>query len=221
MNLNYVFYNLFKMKDLFNEQGYINITLLCKDGKKSFSNWYQNKNAKLFLKEASEYLNLPVQDLLIIKKGGNDKMNQNTWCHPVIATYISQWISVKFSFKVSNWIEEWKSQNNNKNIYINELKNIKSDNFNDYREKVIQKKLQTELGGLIEVETVDGFIDLLTDTEIIEIKKMKYWKHAIGQILVYSEYYKNHKKRIHLFDVDDSVEQLRNKIEKYDIKLTY
>ena len=62
-------------------------------------------------------------------------------------------------------------------------------------------KLHDQLGGKIEVETESGFIDLLTDTEIIEIKKGKNWKQAIGQILIYSSYYPKHTKRIHLFDI--------------------
>jgi len=66
-------------------------------------------------------------------------------------------------------------------------------------EKTIKLRLQSELGGKIEVKTPAGPIDLLTNNEIIEIKKVKNWKAALGQILIYGNYYPNHQKRIHLF----------------------
>lgn len=66
-------------------------------------------------------------------------------------------------------------------------------------EKTIRDRLQNQLGGLIEVSTPVGRIDLLTDTEIIEIKPTKTWKAAMGQVLAYGAFYPNHQKRIHLF----------------------
>jgi len=69
----------------------------------------------------------------------------------------------------------------------------------DQPEKIIQLRLQSELGGEIEVKTPAGPIDLLTDNKIIEIKKVRNWKAALGQILIYGKYYPNHQKHIHLF----------------------
>ncbi len=66
-------------------------------------------------------------------------------------------------------------------------------------ESDIRDHLHRQLGGLTEVCTPVGFIDLLTETEIIEVKNIKDWKSALGQILTYSAYYPNHRKRIHLF----------------------
>jgi DNA-binding transcriptional MocR family regulator len=66
-------------------------------------------------------------------------------------------------------------------------------------EKRICHHLQAQLGGLREVSTPAGRIDLLTEDEIIEIKRINDWKAALGQILVYSAFYPEHRKRIHLF----------------------
>jgi hypothetical protein len=66
-------------------------------------------------------------------------------------------------------------------------------------EKSIQNKLKDQLGGETEVLTTDGRIDLLTSLEIIEIKHVKAWKSAIGQVLIYGNSYPSHSKRIHLF----------------------
>ena len=61
-------------------------------------------------------------------------------------------------------------------------------------------KLNDKLNGQLEVYTQCGKIDIVTDTEIIEVKEYKLWKHALGQILVYSYYYPDKNKRIHLFN---------------------
>lgn len=38
-----------------------------------------------------------------------------------------------------------------------------------------------------------------SETEIIEVKQINEWKSALGQILVYSGFYSQHQKRLHLF----------------------
>jgi hypothetical protein len=66
-------------------------------------------------------------------------------------------------------------------------------------EKQVCHCLKDRLGGLAEVSTPAGRIDLLTESEIIEVKKINDWKAALGQILIYSGFYPEHRKRIHLF----------------------
>jgi len=66
-------------------------------------------------------------------------------------------------------------------------------------EKDVQLRLQSSIGGIAEVKTRGGTIDLLTDDQIIEVKRVKEWKSALGQILIYGKYYPSHQKRIHLF----------------------
>jgi len=75
---------------------------------------------------------------------------------------------------------------------------IKSTPCED-KERRIRDRLKLELGGQVEVSTAVGRIDLLTATEVIEIKNIKDWKGALGQILAYSAFFPKHSKRIHLF----------------------
>ncbi|MHC5722066.1 MAG: hypothetical protein ACYTX0_61135, partial [Nostoc sp.] len=63
----------------------------------------------------------------------------------------------------------------------------------------VVQRLQDELGGQLEVVTAVGRIDLLTETEVIEVKQVSDWKSALGQILTYSAFFPEHTKRIHLF----------------------
>lgn len=75
-------------------------------------------------------------------------------------------------------------------------------------EKQIRERLQANLSGLSEISTPVGRIDLLTDTEIIEVKRFGDWKAALGQILIYSAFYPEHQKRIHLFGSKAELEKL-------------
>jgi hypothetical protein len=99
---------------------------------------------------------------------------------------------------------------------------IKSRNIQ--RELSIVDKMNINLNGQREVITPCGRIDILTKEQIIEVKEYKGWKAALGQILVYGNFYPEHQKRIHLFNI------LKNNIEldiikeiynKYDVILTY
>jgi hypothetical protein len=201
-------------------------------GKKEFKHWKCLESTKKLIEALESEIEISKSELMdsnkgrygkkiLIdsKKGNTSKYSQGSWIHPILATNLAQWISPKFGMKVCIWIDEWKKLNNNKNIYDNEINNLKS-NYQNQKEKEIQIKLQQELGGEIEVETDSGFIDLLTDTEIIEIKNGKNWKHAMGQVLSYSIDYKNHIKRIHLFDMEyDS--HINKTCHVYNVKVTY
>jgi len=68
------------------------------------------------------------------------------------------------------------------------------------KEKAIQSWLQKQLGGVIEQKTRHGFIDLLTDDVVFEIKKASEWKHALGQVIAYGCDYPAKRKALVLFD---------------------
>jgi hypothetical protein len=69
-----------------------------------------------------------------------------------------------------------------------------------FSEKVICDRLSQELGGKREVDVNGKRIDVLTDMEVIEVKKYSNMLSAVGQVLYYSKYYGGRKMRIHLFD---------------------
>jgi hypothetical protein len=200
------------------EDGYINATQLCKAGNKRLDNYKESPRNIDFMNLLSIESGIPVNKLYISIIGGT---KPGTWIHPLLATYFAQWISSKFAVKVSLWIEEWKKYNNNKKIYETEINNLKPDN-NEYffKEKQIQDNLSIELNGKKEVKTSSGYIDILTNDEIIEIKNGKSWKHAVGQILIYALEYPNHKKRIHLFNILPD-KDIDNKCSQYNINVSY
>ncbi|MCY7278877.1 MAG: hypothetical protein LH702_35360 [Phormidesmis sp. CAN_BIN44] len=94
----------------------------------------------------------------------------------------------------------------------------------DNAEQRIRDLLHQELGGLIEVATPAGRIDLLTETEIIEVKQAQDWKTALGQVLAYSGFYPEHQKRIHLFGEAHHISYVKaakNICEEFAIAVTF
>lgn len=94
-------------------------------------------------------------------------------------------------------------------------------------EKRVKASVLRKIGNMsnpvIEVNTPVGKIDILTDKEIIEVKRVSGWKSAVGQILVYGYYYPNHQKRIHLFGkCSPNIKQLIHlHCEKLNIQVTW
>jgi hypothetical protein len=210
--------------ELFREDGYINATKLCQDGGKLFGHWKSTDSTKRHLKSLSEELNIPIDKLVQIKKGGHvTKVKQGTWIHPRLGTVLAQWISPTFGLKVSKWVEQWRQTNTeNEGEYKESISTITPEDDKVYKERVIRDKLALEYSGEVEVETKFGNIDVLTPTMIIEVKTARSWKHALGQILAYSEEYKSHKKVVCLFDLDKcmySVKDIREVYCKYGVEL--
>jgi len=54
------------------------------------------------------------------------------------------------------------------------------------------------------IKTPVGYIDVLTDTKIIEVKQINLWKHALGQVKCYGYYYPDKQKWIYLFNQRDT-----------------
>lgn len=76
---------------------------------------------------------------------------------------------------------------------------VKTPKIRQLQEPVIRNKLRAKEGGQAEVRTEAGNIDLLTSSQVIEVKSVESWKSAVGQVLIYGTYYPDHQKRIHLF----------------------
>jgi hypothetical protein len=87
------------------EDGYINVTNLCKAGGKLFKNWKKTQKTKDFIQVLSRSV-LNGTDLLIKTESGGLNENRGTWVHPQVAINIAQWISPQFDVKVSGWVYE-------------------------------------------------------------------------------------------------------------------
>ena len=81
------------------EDGYINVTNLCKAGGKLFKNWKKTQKTKAFLQVLSNEVLIGTS--LLIKYNTGYGSEQGTWVHPQVAINIAQWISPSFDVKVS------------------------------------------------------------------------------------------------------------------------
>ena len=89
-------------------------------------------------------------------------------------------------------------------------------------ERAVRDRLQSQLGGKVEAYTKFGLIDLLTETELIEIKVIHRWKDAIGHILAKSEKYPNHQKRLHLFGPQEPIlDNIQDFCDRHSIQVTF
>jgi hypothetical protein len=89
-------------------------------------------------------------------------------------------------------------------------------------ERDVRDRLQSQLGGKVEAYTKYGLIDLLTETELIEIKTIDRWKDAIGHILAKSNKYPTHAKRLHLFGPKEPIlETIEEVCTPHSIRVTF
>ena len=98
-----------KLKDSYQleyreEDGFINITNLCKAGGKEFKNWNKNDKTKRFLDVLSSSVLIRTDE--IIKYESGSIYERCTWAHPQVAINIAQWISPEFDVLVSKWVYE-------------------------------------------------------------------------------------------------------------------
>ncbi len=204
--------------------GYLNATEMCKVGGKEWYGYIRNKQTQEYLDALSADMKISKNKLMESIKGGDSK-KQGTWVHPRVATHLAQWISPKFAVKVSGWIEEWYNQSYpNYNEFMYEISNLEASRSRQ-QELEIQKDLATKLNGLMEVETEVGRIDVLVSNEtikyVIEIKEVSCWKHAVGQVICYGEYYPEHKKKIVLFGETSNRELILAICGRHDIEVEF
>jgi hypothetical protein len=86
------------------EDGYIDVTNLCKAGGKVFNDWHSLDKTKEYLKTLSN--NIGIMLSLLVIHQTDTTANQATWVHPYVAINIAQWISPQFDVKISSWIYE-------------------------------------------------------------------------------------------------------------------
>lgn len=205
------------------EDGFINATLLCKKGGKRCNDFMTTHVFKRFLQELEKDTGLSMDNLLHVTVGG---LNRGTWVHPRVATWIAQWISAEFSVKVTFWVEQGKELiPNMKEDYLQSLEDIKGDH-NDQIERDVRIRLATKVCGDQCVIGIYGEIDIVSKDEVIEVKHISKFAHALGQVQCHVESYPNKLPRVHFFG---STEDFANKgklnlvfklFEKHNIIMT-
>lgn len=91
---------------------------------------------------------------------------------------------------------------------------------NDLKELAISRYLAVTLSALREYPTPSGNIDLLTASQLIEVKSGDNWKHGIGQLIAYGTHHPNKQLILYLFDYDNlDLENVRMVCNRVNIEL--
>lgn len=76
------------------EDGYVNLTAMAKASGKKINDYLRLKSVKAFLEELSTETGIiPASALIEIRKGGDYKLEQGTWGHPLFAIECARWCS--------------------------------------------------------------------------------------------------------------------------------
>jgi hypothetical protein len=155
---------------LIREDGMINATALCKLGKRKFHDYQRMQSTQEFIK-ALKNTKTPPDSFIETHRGGKDLSKQGTWCHRLIAIDCARWISATFAVKVCQWVDEWTTYSSeNKTKFIKEISTLEP-RHNTLREKEIVAELCKEFTTFeTEAQTLTGFIDILTEDMLIEVK---------------------------------------------------
>ena len=97
----------------FQENGYLNATAIAEQYDKRVGNYLRNERTQEYITALTERLFNPEtrnrataeNQLVIIKKGGNDKKSQGTWLHPKLAVDFARWLNPKFAVWCDEQIE--------------------------------------------------------------------------------------------------------------------
>jgi hypothetical protein len=175
--------------------GYINATEICRKAGTKVDHFLGNTKMRLFIKELAKYLQVSEDSLLESKCGRYG----GTWVHPAIATRLAAGMSSAFGVRVSIWLETLKNRDSKiADEYLTSILDMVADRSKQV-ERDVRQRLAVTLGGEECVIGQFGEIDLVTATEVIEIKFVKRWTHALGQVLAHAKSMPGKLPRVHFF----------------------
>lgn len=227
-NVHYMIINYGDIKlQIMKKNGYINVTNLCKIGGKLFADYNKNKYSKELMNCLSKNLGIKTDELTIFINNGNEF--KGTFAHPDLVIHIAMWISPKFCIMVNEIIKLWRnlSIKNENDYWYNMSESLKFSYKNEKIEEDIRNNLSKNLNGKTEVKCDSGYIDIVTDEEIIEVKHIDNWKHALGQVLSYhvDKNFKKLKQRIHLFSNNkielETINKITNICQNYSCLVSF
>ena len=156
--------------------GYINVTTLCKASNRRIDKWKETKESKELLQAFNVIPHNRGITPLVALKGNSSEINQGTFAHPDIAIQIAQWCSSKFAIQVSQWIREllvvgkveFGNEKTNKELdYISEQKRLSLD---------IQPYLFKDVLYFFEFKPDAEFLD---DKSTLENENIRYFEFGV------------------------------------------
>lgn len=78
------------------EDGYINLTQMCRANKKQIGHYLSLKSTNAYIERVSIDIGIPISELVDVIKGGEPE-KQGSWGHKLIAVNLARWISPAFA----------------------------------------------------------------------------------------------------------------------------
>ena len=196
---------------LHKETGYINVFDLMHIAGRRFQKMKENKATKMAIFAMETLHGLKSGDLIKgyhMGKGGPSAK----FVHPYFFVFALRWCRMDSDYILKFCTKYAASYSKFTNMILDGLQNYQT--CNDQEEVRVRDSLAATLDGTVEIVTSSGKIDVLTTTEIIEVKTVSLWKHAFGQICSYAVHYPDHRRRVHLFGSKQDYERLKPAIEQ-------
>jgi hypothetical protein len=110
----------------FSDSLYINATQIAKHFNKLPKDWLKTKETQAYLNAFSQKENYPNGDLVVIRKGGDDKTLTGTWIHKKLIIAFARWLSPEFAVWCDLQIEEILKSQNSQLVQTSQTFDIKS-----------------------------------------------------------------------------------------------
>jgi len=85
---------------------YLNATKIAKMFLKDVNEWKRLPSSIAYIESVSRLGKIPERELIIVRKGGNDKNAQGTWIHKKLIIVFARWLSPDFAVWCDSIIEE-------------------------------------------------------------------------------------------------------------------
>lgn len=84
---------------------FVNATAMCQATGKRWGHYWENRSTQEFIESLARQLRCRNSDILEIRQGRGDRVEQGTWVHRRVAIHLAQWCSPDFAVWVTGQIE--------------------------------------------------------------------------------------------------------------------
>jgi hypothetical protein len=173
------------------QDGYINATALCKASGKLFADYKKIKQTKDFLNTISNDMNIIISDLIVIKKGGNPKL-QGTWVHRRVGYNLAQWISSHFASEVTKILDQLfvfgkvdinklLSNEERENMFIKKIHNVEDELEIVKKERDEERRIRKERDKTIDKMKYKRTCHKFKQGPVIYVFE-SFGRHKIGKV---------------------------------------
>jgi hypothetical protein len=171
------------------EDGYINVTMLCKASGKDIKEWKKNKSSVDLINASFSLGGIPPSQLLNSTRVGK---TQNTFAHPDIAIQIAQWCSPSFAIQVSRWMRELllfgkvelgqeKSNKELENKFQEQIKQLTQEKQEAIQEK--QQAIKEKEEVILEKANITRRLSSVTQNHNKLLKRRRRGVYEIGNVV--------------------------------------